>query len=44
MSDGDVDAVRKELNEFLASLDVSIEDEVHKGYDILAIEAGEIHG
>ena len=40
MSDGDVDAVRKELNEFLTSLGVSPEDEVHKGYDIMAIEMG----
>ena len=40
MSDDDVDAVRKELNEFLDSLGVSLEDQVHKGYDILAIESG----
>ncbi len=39
MSDGDIDLVRKELNEFLTSLDVSPEDEVHKGYDIMAIES-----
>ncbi len=39
MSDGDVDVVRKELNEFLASLDIPLEDEVHKGYDIMAIES-----
>ncbi|MCC2630687.1 MAG: putative Adenylyl cyclase CyaB [Candidatus Paceibacter sp.] len=38
MSDGDVDTVRKELNEFLSSLGVSAEDETHKGYDIMAIE------
>jgi predicted adenylyl cyclase CyaB len=38
MSDGDSNVVRKELNEFLASLGVSADDEVHKGYDIMAIE------
>ena len=38
MSDGDVDQVRKDLNEFLLSLGVSTEDEVRKGYDILEIE------
>lgn len=38
MSDEDVDLVRKELNEFLVTLGVPLEDEVHKGYDILAIE------
>jgi hypothetical protein len=38
MSDGDVDQVRKELNGFLFSLGVSVEDEVRKGYDILEIE------
>ncbi len=38
MSNGDVDAVRKELNKFLISLGVSSEDEVHKGYDIMEIE------
>jgi adenylate cyclase class 2 len=40
MSDEDVVLVRKELNEFLTSLGVLPEDEVHKGYDILAIEKG----
>lgn len=40
ISDGDVDVIRKELNEFLASLDVALEDEINKGYDIMAIEAG----
>ncbi len=40
MSTGDADIVRKELNEFLASLGVSVEDEVHKGYDIMALEKG----
>ena len=38
MSDENVDLVRKELNEFIASLGVLLEDEVHKGYDILSIE------
>lgn len=38
MSDGDVVLVREELNKFLTSLEVSPEDEVHKGYDIMAIE------
>lgn len=38
MSDGDIDLVRKELNEFLTTLGVSPADEVHKGYDIMAIE------
>ncbi len=38
MSDGDVDEVRRELNEFLLSLNVAKEDEVHKGYDIMAME------
>ena len=38
MSEGDMHAVRRELNELLASLGVSPEDEVHKGYDIMAIE------
>ncbi len=38
MSDGDVDAVRNELNEFLALLGVSSGDQVHKGYDIMMIE------
>lgn len=38
MSDGDVDAVRKDLNVFLISLGVPSTDEIHKGYDILAIE------
>jgi adenylate cyclase, class 2 len=38
MSDGDADAVRNELNQFLASLNIPMEDEVHKGYDIMAIE------
>lgn len=40
MSDQDEVLVRKELNDFLASLGVSSEDEVHKGYDIMAIESG----
>lgn len=38
MSDGDDGLVRKDLNKFLISLGVSPEDEVHKGYDIMAIE------
>lgn len=38
MSDGDVDMVRKDVYDFLLSLGVSPEDEVRKGYDILAIE------
>lgn len=38
MSDGDVDLVRNELNEFLTLLGVDPKDEVHKGYDIMAIE------
>lgn len=38
MSDGNVDLVRKELNEFLTVLGVDPKDEVHKGYDIMAIE------
>ena len=38
MSGGDVDLVRRELNEFLTLLGVSPDDEVHKGYDIMAIE------
>lgn len=38
ISEEDVDIVRKELNEFLLSLDISPEDEVSKGYDIMAIE------
>ncbi len=38
MSDGDVDLVRKELNDFLVSIGVPTEDETHKGYDIMAIE------
>lgn len=38
MSDGDVDVARKELNEFLVSLGVPSQDEVHKGYDIMVIE------
>ncbi len=38
MSEGNVDSVRKELNEFLTSIGVPVEDEVHKGYDIMAIE------
>ncbi len=37
-SDGDVDLVRKELNDFLSSLGVAPENEVHKGYDIMALE------
>jgi adenylate cyclase, class 2 len=39
MSDQDIDLVRKDLNVFLVSLGVSPEDEVHKGYDIMAIES-----
>ena len=39
MSDGDVVLVRKELNEFLASLGVSPDDQVYKGYDIMEIES-----
>ena len=38
MSEGDVDLIRKDLNEFIISLGVSLEDEVKKGYDILSIE------
>jgi adenylate cyclase class 2 len=38
MSDGNIDLVRKELNEFLFSLGISPNDEVSKGYDIMAIE------
>lgn len=38
MSDGNVDLVRKELNEFLTLLGVDPKDEVHKGYDIMDIE------
>jgi adenylate cyclase, class 2 len=37
MSD-DVETARRELNEFLTALGVASEDEVHKGYDIMAIE------
>jgi adenylate cyclase class 2 len=37
-SNGDVNEVRKELNIFLSSLGVMPEDEVHKGYDIMALE------
>lgn len=40
MSDADMGIVRKELNVFLASLGISAEDQVHKGYDILMIEKG----
>jgi len=39
MSDGDVGPGPKRLNKFLTSLDVSPDDEVHKGYDIMAIES-----
>ena len=35
MSDEDPQAVRKELQDFLFSLGVKEEDEVHVGYDIL---------
>ena len=38
MSDEDVNVVRKNLNEFIVTLGVSPDDEVRKGYDILAIE------
>ncbi len=38
MSEGDAALVRKELNEFLVVLGISPDDEVHKGYDIMAIE------
>lgn len=38
ISDEDVDVVRKELNDFISSLGISLNDEVHKGYDIIAIE------
>jgi adenylate cyclase class 2 len=38
MSEDNADAVREELNDFLTSLGVSPADEVHKGYDIMAIE------
>ena len=33
-------AVRKDLNSFLDTLGVSVDDQVHKGYDIMAIEQG----
>jgi adenylate cyclase class 2 len=39
MSNGNADDVRKDLNAFLSSLGVSSSDEVHKGYDIMAIES-----
>jgi len=42
MSDADVTVVRNEVNVFLESLGVSLSDEVKKGYDILAIEKGEL--
>lgn len=38
MSDEDADMVRNDLEIFLESLGVSLKDEVHKGYDMLAIE------
>ncbi|MEK7095043.1 MAG: CYTH domain-containing protein, partial [Patescibacteria group bacterium] len=38
MSDEDPILVRKELQKFLLSLGVSTDDEVHKGYDIMALE------
>ncbi len=38
ISDKNVDAVRRELNEFLSSLGVEDGDQVHKGYDIMMIE------
>lgn len=38
MAEDNVDEVRKEIQEFLFSLGVALEDEVKKGYDIMAIE------
>lgn len=38
MTDGDAESARRELNAFLSELGVSSRDEVHKGYDIMAIE------
>ncbi len=38
ISDRNVDDVRKELNKFVELLGISADDQVHKGYDILAIE------
>ena len=38
MTNGDVEVARKEITQFLFSLGVSPDDEVHKGYDIMAIE------
>lgn len=37
-TDQDETEVRKELNSFLDTLGVSVDDQVHKGYDIMAIE------
>ncbi len=34
----DADTARRELNEFLSSLGISEKDQIHKGYDIMAIE------
>lgn len=39
MSDGDAHIIRKELNDFILSLGALPENEVRKGYDIMAIEA-----
>ncbi|MFA6601861.1 MAG: class IV adenylate cyclase [Candidatus Paceibacterota bacterium] len=38
LSREDVDLVRRELDEFLASLGITRADQIHKGYDILEIE------
>lgn len=38
MSKEDPEIVRKDLIDFMISIDVSLDDEVKKGYDILAIE------
>ena len=38
ISDGDIDIVRSEVNNFLVSLGVSLDDEVKKGYDTIAVE------
>ncbi len=38
VSDRDADEVRNELNKFMELLGIPAEDQVHKGYDILAIE------
>jgi adenylate cyclase, class 2 len=38
VTEEDSSVIRKELNEFLALLEIPLSEEVHKGYDILAIE------